>query len=231
MSFGHAPPEYPLLHYSSLYSDYPLNFNVLEIRALEHWDPECSRLGKSVPGLRKLENPSRMGKKIRYIRWDCAVWVILFRQFSLPVEVWLSVTLEKSPQVMDALGRHVLIELWDCNPGINQPECVRAAICQGVKEIGATLLHLYVHEFSPQGVTGVATLAESHLALHSWPEHGYLAADVFTCGDQVDPLALVGVLKEWFQPGFVEVKELERGCRPQVVPCRSETSEGSVEIT
>ena len=117
---------------------------------------------------------------------------------------------------MDALGRHVLIELWDCNPAINEPESVRAAIRQGVEDIKATLLHLHIHEFSPQGVTGVATLAESHLALHSWPEHGYLAADVFTCGEQVDPLALVEVLKEWFQPGLVEVKELERGRRPPV---------------
>jgi S-adenosylmethionine decarboxylase len=72
---------------------------------------------------------------------------------------------------------------------------VEAAIREGVREIGATLLNLYVHAFSPQGVTGVATLAESHLALHSWPEHGYLAADVFTCGDQVNPQALLEVLK------------------------------------
>ncbi len=122
---------------------------------------------------------------------------------------------------MDALGRHVLIELWECNPLINQPESVQSAICQGVREIGATLLNIYVHQFSPQGVTGVATLAESHLALHSWPEHGYLAADVFTCGDQVDPLALVDVLKQWFEPGFVEVKELKRGRRPEVARCKT----------
>ena len=96
---------------------------------------------------------------------------------------------------MDALGRHVMIELWDCNESINQPESVRAAIESGVREIGATLLNLHVHAFSPQGVTGVATLAESHLALHSWPEHGYLAADVFTCGEHVEPEALVEVLK------------------------------------
>lgn len=131
---------------------------------------------------------------------------------------------------MDALGRHVLIELWDCDPSINQPESVRAAICQGVEEIGATLLHLYIHQFSPQGVTGVATLAESHLALHSWPEHGYLAADVFTCGDQVDPLALVDVLKKWFSPGFVEVKELERGRRPRIARCKAGSNEEDEEM-
>lgn len=118
---------------------------------------------------------------------------------------------------MDALGRHVLIELWDCNPAIDQPEAVRAAIYEAVREIGATLLNAHVHAFSPQGVTGVATLAESHLALHSWPEHGYLAADVFTCGDHVNPHALVEVLKQRFEPGLVEVQELKRGRRPAAV--------------
>ncbi|MCA9073160.1 MAG: adenosylmethionine decarboxylase [Planctomycetaceae bacterium] len=115
---------------------------------------------------------------------------------------------------MDTLGRHVLIELWDCNSAINQPEAVRAAIYEAVREIGATLLNAHVHAFSPQGVTGVATLAESDLALHSWPEHDYLAADVFTCGDHVNPRALVDVLSRRFEPGVVEVKEIERGRRP-----------------
>lgn len=115
---------------------------------------------------------------------------------------------------MDALGRHVMIEMWECNPSINEPETVRAAIYEAVRKIGATLLNAHVHSFSPQGVTGVATLAESHLALHSWPEHGYLAADVFTCGDHVNPQALVEVLKQRFEPGVVEVRELERGRRP-----------------
>ncbi len=90
-----------------------------------------------------------------------------------------------------------------------------------MRKIGATLLHLHVHAFSPQGVTGVASLAESHLALHTWPEHGYLAADVFTCGEQMQPLALVEVLEQWFEPGSVEVKELKRGCRPKMAECQA----------
>jgi S-adenosylmethionine decarboxylase len=122
---------------------------------------------------------------------------------------------------MDALGRHLLIELWDCSPKINDEDVVAAAIREGVGEIGATLLNLYVHAFSPQGVTAVATLAESHLALHSWPEHGYLAADVFTCGDQVNPRSLVDVLKKWFEPKTLEVKEIERGLPPSSVAVHS----------
>ena len=124
---------------------------------------------------------------------------------------------------MDALGRHLLIELWDCGSEIDREEAVEAAIREGVREIGATLLNLYVHAFSPQGVTGVATLAESHLALHSWPEHGYLAADVFTCGEQVNPQALLEVLRKWFAPGYVEVNEVERGRPPSAVQIQSGT--------
>ncbi len=120
---------------------------------------------------------------------------------------------------MDALGRHLMIELWDCNPSIDQSAAVQNAICEGVRAIGATLLNVHVHAFSPQGVTGVATLAESHLALHSWPEHGYLAADVFTCGDHIHPDALVAVLKKWFEPKHVEVKEVKRGRHPHLAEC------------
>ena len=119
---------------------------------------------------------------------------------------------------MQALGRHLMIELWDCNPAINHPHAVQAAIEEAVPAIGATLLNLHVHAFSPQGVTGVATLAESHLALHTWPEHRYLAADVFTCGTHTEPGALVEVLKRRFQPGVVEVREIVRGQPPNRNP-------------
>ena len=121
---------------------------------------------------------------------------------------------EGKQTTMDPLGRHLLIELWDCGPEINEENAIESAIREAVGEIGATLLNLHVHAFSPQGVTGVATLAESHLALHSWPEHGYLAADVFTCGEQIHPHALLDVLKKWFEPGYVDVKEVERGRPP-----------------
>jgi len=122
---------------------------------------------------------------------------------------------------MQALGRHLMIELWDCNARINDPDAVRRSIQESVEQIGATLLNLHVHTFSPQGVTGVATLAESHLALHSWPEHGYLAADVFTCGAHLHPEALKAVLKRWFEPGQMEVKEWQRGRRPEKSPFKS----------
>jgi len=115
---------------------------------------------------------------------------------------------------MDALGRHLLIELWDCNGRINDRVAVETAIVEAVAAIGATIVNLHVHAFSPQGVTGLAVLAESHLSLHSWPEHAYLAADVYTCGKTTQPENAVDVLARWFEPQHIDVQEVARGLRP-----------------
>ncbi len=115
---------------------------------------------------------------------------------------------------MNPLGRHVLIEFWGCNDHLNDPDVIGRSITSAVEETGATILNLHVHSFSPQGVTGVAVLAESHMSVHSWPEHGYLAADVFTCGTRVDPQAAVPVLRRFFEPTHVQVQEIQRGQSP-----------------
>lgn len=115
---------------------------------------------------------------------------------------------------MEHLGRHVIIEFWGCNDGINDAELMRTAILEAVRAANATLLDLNVHTFSPHGVTGVAVLSESHLSVHSWPEYGYLAADVFTCGSTTNPDAAAEVLRRYFQPTSVDVQRLERGVFP-----------------
>lgn len=115
---------------------------------------------------------------------------------------------------MEHLGQHVIIELWGCNSGINDADLMRTVMLEAVDAARATLLSLEVHKFSPQGVTGVAVLTESHLSVHSWPEHGYLAADVFTCGSTTDPVAAAEVLCEHFQPTHVDVQEVIRGLPP-----------------
>jgi S-adenosylmethionine decarboxylase len=116
---------------------------------------------------------------------------------------------------MEHLGQHVIIELWGCNHGINDADLVRTAMLDAVRAARATLLDLQVHTFSPHGVTGVAVLTESHLSVHSWPEYGYLAADVFTCGDTTRPKAAAEVLRQYFEPTEFEVKELKRGVFPR----------------
>jgi len=115
---------------------------------------------------------------------------------------------------MEHLGKHLIIECWGCNDGINDADLMRTVMIEAVHAAHATLLDINVHTFSPHGVTGVAVLSESHLSVHSWPEHGYLAADVFTCGDTTDPLAAVEVLRQYFQPSVVELQDIQRGINP-----------------
>lgn len=119
---------------------------------------------------------------------------------------------------MEHLGRHVIIELWGCSDAINDAERVKTAMLNAVTAAKATLLNIYVHTFSPQGVTGVAVLSESHLSIHTWPEHGYVAADVFTCGETTQPRAAAEVLRDAFDATHVDLKELTRGARPTERP-------------
>ena len=121
---------------------------------------------------------------------------------------------------MEHLGRHVIIELWGCGEIINDAALVEQAMRQAVQAANATLLDIFVHEFSPQGVTGVAVLAESHLSIHTWPEYGYAAADVFTCGSTTRPEAAAEVLREAFQASNADVRELERGVMPPSIKQR-----------
>lgn len=115
---------------------------------------------------------------------------------------------------MEHLGKHVIIELWGCSDAINDAQRVKTAMLNAVKAANATLLNIHVHEFSPQGVTGVAVLSESHLSIHTWPEYGYAAADVFTCGDTTNPQAAAEVLRDAFSATQTDIKKLTRGVRP-----------------
>ena len=116
---------------------------------------------------------------------------------------------------MDTFSRHLLIEFWGCESGIDDPATVREAITEAVESINATLIDLKVHRYLPQGVTGLAMLAESHFSVHTWPEHSYLAADIFTCGRLTEPQRAIPVLENYFRPQQVESKMVLRGRRPE----------------
>lgn len=106
-------------------------------------------------------------------------------------------------------GLHLIVELRN-GAGLDDPARIERAFRQAVEAAGATLLHIHLHRFSPQGVTGVALLAESHITVHTWPEHAYGAFDVFMCGT-ADPWTVVEVLKRAFASDEVEVRALRRG--------------------
>ena len=90
--------------------------------------------------------------------------------------------------VSDTVGKHCILELYGCDSArLDDEAFLRDTITAAAKRAGATLLNLITHRFEPQGVTGLALLAESHISIHTWPESGYAAVDVFTCGDHTMP--------------------------------------------
>ena len=102
-----------------------------------------------------------------------------------------------TPAISDAVGKHCILELYDCqNSRLDDEAFLRDTITTAAKRAGATLLNLITHRFEPQGVTGLALLAESHISIHTWPESGYAAVDVFTCGDHTMPERACQVLVE-----------------------------------
>jgi S-adenosylmethionine decarboxylase len=109
-----------------------------------------------------------------------------------------------------SVGRHLVLELWDCQ-NLNSPEIVERALLDIVEALNLTLLSLNVHPFSPIGVTGVAIVSESHVVIHTWPELGYAAVDVFTCGEQRNPDDAVPILREHFSPERIQIMEMTRG--------------------
>lgn len=107
-------------------------------------------------------------------------------------------------------GAHLIIDLYDARK-LDDIEHIENALRRCVDAAGATLLHIHLHHFEPNGgVSGVAVLAESHISIHSWPENGYAALDVFMCGD-AKPEACVPVLRKAFKPKRIAVSEVLRG--------------------
>ncbi|QVL52503.1 MAG: adenosylmethionine decarboxylase [Cyanobium sp. M30B3] len=95
----------------------------------------------------------------------------------------------------DTVGKHCILELYACDSSrLDDEAFLRDTITSAAKRAGATLLNLITHRFEPQGVTGLALLAESHISIHTWPESGYAAVDVFTCGDHTMPERACAVL-------------------------------------
>lgn len=113
---------------------------------------------------------------------------------------------------MHCLGTHLLLELAGCDPRLlDSTEEVRDALLRAATRAKATVLGNSFHRFSPQGVSGVVVIAESHLSIHTWPEYGYAAVDVFTCGDQAMPHRAAEYLIEALAPARHELRELPRG--------------------
>ncbi len=110
------------------------------------------------------------------------------------------------------LGRHILAEFYNCNSNVlNNTELIEKEMVNAAVKCGATVIQQNFHMFNPYGVSGVVIISESHLAIHTWPEYGYAAVDLFTCGDSCDPMIAYEYLKEKFSAGSAIYTELQRG--------------------
>ena len=111
---------------------------------------------------------------------------------------------------MKGVGTHLVLELWGCS-NLNAPSVVEQALRDVVEATKVNLLDLKVYPFAPQGVTGVAVVSESHIMIHTWPEHRYAAVDVFTCGEERDLTGAIEAVREHFTPERVQMMHIVRG--------------------
>ncbi|HSR66560.1 MAG TPA: adenosylmethionine decarboxylase [Acidobacteriota bacterium] len=120
-----------------------------------------------------------------------------------------------TPKKQEALGRQVLIDLYGCPADLlDDVKRVENALVQAARSCGARVVETVLHRFSPQGVSGVVVIAESHLAVHTWPEQGYAALDVFTCGDVLSPQELTEALGTLFAAHNSRSRVIQRGLQP-----------------
>jgi len=110
-------------------------------------------------------------------------------------------------------GRHLLADLYGC-PVLDDAALIETALRAAANSAGATVIGLHLHHFGDgQGVTGVALLAESHMSIHTWPEHGYAAIDIFLCGRRHDPAAALRTLSLHLAPKTVTEHLVRRGTK------------------
>ena len=129
---------------------------------------------------------------------------------------WAQIKEEKSISSKDDMqaeivGKHCILELYDCDQiKLNDEAFVRTIVTSASKIAGATLLNMITHRFEPQGVTGLALLAESHISVHTWPESKYAAIDVFTCGPNTMPEKACQFLAQEFCSDNYSLKSFSR---------------------
>lgn len=110
-------------------------------------------------------------------------------------------------------GTHLLIDLWGAS-NLDDLEITEKALRESAEVAGATILHCHLHHFSPNGgISGVLVLAESHISIHTWPERGFAALDIFMCG-ACDPYKAIATLKGAFTPAHIFLGEQKRGMVP-----------------
>ncbi|WP_077615510.1 adenosylmethionine decarboxylase [Caenibacillus caldisaponilyticus] len=122
---------------------------------------------------------------------------------------------------MDTVGRHVISELWECDAKkLDDADYIEKVFVEAALEAGAEVREVAFHKFAPQGVSGVVIISESHLTIHSFPEHRYASIDVYTCGTRIDPNIAAEYIAKALDAKVTEKVEVPRGVGPVHVPER-----------
>ncbi|MDN5321512.1 MAG: S-adenosylmethionine decarboxylase [Thermococcaceae archaeon] len=117
---------------------------------------------------------------------------------------------------MDTIGYHYVVEASGCDPEVlKDPNKIRETFLEAAKVGNMEVKASYFFRFSPTGVSGVVIVAESHISVHTWPEEGYAALDVYTCGEKADPEKAVDYILEKFGAQYAHVSEVKRGIKEE----------------
>lgn len=117
---------------------------------------------------------------------------------------------------MHTVGRHLIAEFYGCDCVLlDDPDAIRVRMLEAGERVGVTIVGEVFHQFSPQGVSGTLVIAESHMSIHTWPEKGYAAVDIFTCG-AIDPRPGFELLGETLRADSLRMQEIVRGIADDV---------------
>ncbi len=116
-------------------------------------------------------------------------------------------------EARNRIGSHIIADFWGGRT-IEDADEVERILVNATHVANARILETIKHKFTPEGITAIVMLAESHISIHTWPEYDYIAIDVFTCGKSMKPMAAIKYLKEQFKPKRTELTRVARGIRP-----------------
>jgi len=126
---------------------------------------------------------------------------------------WVNESKNQNIKKLKFAGIHLIADFWN-GKIIEDEKKIKKILTKTARKAKNTPLEITIHKFNPRGMTGVLLLAESHIALHSWPEFHYLAIDIFTCGDKANPYKALKYLKKVFKPRRIGLKIIKRGFLP-----------------
>jgi len=113
---------------------------------------------------------------------------------------------------MKALGKHLIVELYGCEEKlISDVNFVQSIMIESAKAARTTIIDSVFHKFQPYGVSGVVVIAESHLAIHTWPEHKFASVDFFTCGNKSNPWKAFKIIRKKLKATHFSVMKMQRG--------------------